>query len=460
MNAHRAGDEPHNPAGRDGRSILGGPHPSSNTISYVMWGQPSARVRELIRAGARAALDSGRDWVREVDHATLRSLPPVAADPELATVVRRANWANLTYFATAMLENPGAPVPPYLGAESLRMARELVRRGLDTSALEIYRVAQNLAWHRWTEITFELTSDPQELRELIDLPFRLVSRFVDGTLAGIAAQMRLESEYTGLTDDKSIERRELVQFVLDGAAVSTAQIETQLAYRFQGAHTAAIVWCEESEDASAELDQAVTAFVEAGRGRQSLSVAVGTSTRWVWIGEGGGFDDEEIGKSVSARVQIAIGNTAAGLDGFVRSHRDAVVAQQVVRRLRSPRRVARFAELQLVRLITEDAAAAAEFIEQTLGDFISASPVMQETVLTYINSGCNSTRAAKTLYAHRNTLLHRLDAAQRLLPRPLEQNLVTVAVALETLRWRGLEFDDPAGGHGMRAATTLGSGTE
>lgn len=104
-----------------------------------------------------------------------------------------------------------------------------------------------------------------------------------------------------------------------------------------------------------------------------------------------------------------------------------------------------FAELQLVWLVTENAAGAAEFIETLLGEFASASPAMHAAVLTYINSGCsNASRAAKSLRAHRNTLLHRLEGAQQHLPGPLDRNLVAVAVALQTLRWRGPEFDRSA----------------
>lgn len=408
----------------------------------MIWGQPSPRIRELIRDGAHIVLNSSsREWLREVDQATLISLPPIAADPELASVVLRANRANLAYFASAMLQNPGAAVPPYLGPESVCMARELVRRGLDTSALDIYRVAQNMAWHRWTEIAFQLTSDPEELRELLDLPFRLVSQFIDGTLACTAAQMRVEAEYAGAAHDECLGHRELVELVLDGADVSNAHIEAQLGYRFDGTHTAAIIWTEKN-DAAELLDHAAKVLSEAVRGTSCLSVAAGQSTRWIWITEMAEVDFEQIGKAVDAQVRIAIGSTAPGINGFARSHRDALATQRLAQRLRSPRRVAQFAELQLVALFTENATGAAEFIQNTLGDFVAASPTMHATLLTYINSGCNASRAAKTLHTHRNTLLHRLEAAQQLLPGPLEQNLVGIAIALTTLRWRGAEFDE------------------
>ncbi|WP_205878809.1 helix-turn-helix domain-containing protein [Mycobacterium camsae] len=85
--------------------------------------------------------------------------------------------------------------------------------------------------------------------------------------------------------------------------------------------------------------------------------------------------------------------------------------------------------------MAKNRAEAIDFIEKTLGDFAFASPSIHASVLAYIEAGCNVTHAAKTLFTHRNTMLNRLDTAQRLLPRPLKENLIDVAVALVTLRW-------------------------
>jgi len=110
--------------------------------------------------------------------------------------------------------------------------------------------------------------------------------------------------------------------------------------------------------------------------------------------------------------------------------------------------------VQMVALITQNPDAASEFIKSTLGDFESASPELQATVLTFINEQCNASRAAKRLYTHRNTLLRRLEAAQRLLPRPLDHTSVHVAVALEALQWRGTKTARQA----RRAAAVTVSG--
>lgn len=96
-----------------------------------------------------------------------------------------------------------------------------------------------------------------------------------------------------------------------------------------------------------------------------------------------------------------------------------------------------FSDVQIVALITQNTQAANEFITSTLGELESAAPELQATLLMFINEQCNASRAAKRLYTHRNTLLRRIEAAQRLLPRPLAHTSVHVAVALEALQWRG-----------------------
>src|ERR1700687_5875396 len=181
------------------------------------WERPSERIRELRRQGAEIALNARPEWLEELDDATLAAEPmrTVADDPVLTAATRRSNRDNLLHWAAANVRDPGAPVPANLGSEPLGIARDLVRRGLDDSALHSYRIGQNVAWRRWMEIVFELTSDPQELRELLDISSRSITSFIDATVAGVSAQMQAEREE--LTRGTHAERRETVALILDGA---------------------------------------------------------------------------------------------------------------------------------------------------------------------------------------------------------------------------------------------------
>jgi DNA-binding PucR family transcriptional regulator len=396
--------------------------------------RPSARVRELIRQAAQITVNARPEWLDELDDAVLGANPAIAADPELAAAVSRSNQANLFFWATANVRDPGAPVPANAGPEPLTVAREMVRRGLDAYALDAYRVGEGVAWRRLMEIAFELTSDPTELHEFLDVCSRSISAFVDATLAAIAAQIDLERDE--LTRGTHAERRETVALILDGAPIPRRRAEGRLGYALTGPHTAAVIWTDDPSGDLARLDAAAESFGHAA-GARVLSVLASAATRWVWVA--GHVDTGGLQRSTSAMpdVRIAIGPAGSGVDGFRRSHFDAITTQQLMARLHSPQQIALFTDVQLVALITADTDRAAEFVKHTLGDLEFAGAELQDTVRTFVASQCNASRAAARLYTHRNTLLRRLARADELLPRPLADSSVEVAVALDVLRWRG-----------------------
>ncbi|BBX95529.1 Rv1453 family transcriptional regulator [Mycobacterium lacus] len=408
--------------------------------------RPSPRVRELIREGARIALNPSKEWIEELDRATVATNPAIANDPVLAKVVRRANHAHLVHWATANMRDPGAPVPASLGPEPLTMARDLVRRGLDVLALDIYRVGEYVGWRRWMEIAFDLTSDPRELREMLDVSAQSINEYLAATLEGITAHMQLEHDE--LTRGTHAQRLEAVDLILDGAPISRERAEARLGYRLDQNHTAAVIWSDDLDGDHSYLDRAADAFSHAVGSAQQLIVVAGAATRWVWLADAAALGVDEVQRAISTpHARIAIGTTAPGVEGFRRSHLDALTTQRTLARLESHQQVAFFADVQLVSLITQNPQAASEFITSTLGDLESASPALQQALLTFINEQCNASRAAKRLYTHRNTLLRRVESAQRLLPRPLDHTTVHIAVALEALQWRG------------KHATTSGSAT-
>ncbi|WP_322048077.1 helix-turn-helix domain-containing protein [Paraburkholderia sp. J67] len=60
---------------------------------------------------------------------------------------------------------------------------------------------------------------------------------------------------------------------------------------------------------------------------------------------------------------------------------------------------------------------------------------MRQALRLFLAEGCNATEAAEKGHVHRNTLLRRLERAESLLPRPLAQQRMHVAAALEVLYW-------------------------
>jgi DNA-binding PucR family transcriptional regulator len=408
----------------------------------VAWELPSVRVRELMRQGAGRILTIPQEWVDEMHNATLASeyMSAIVDDPVLAEAVRRSNRSNQLHWAAANLGHPGEPVPANVGGEALAIVRDLIRRGLDESAaLDAYRVGQNVAWRQWMQIAFELTSEPGELRELLDVSARSIMSFIDATVAGLHHQIQAERDQ--LTRGTHAEHREIVTLILNGAPITPRRIENRLGYRLEQSHTAAVIWADASNTDPADLDRAAEALTtRTADGPRPLSVLASAATRWVWLPGADGPDLAATASAVSRLpgVRIAVGPAAAGIEGFRRSHLDAIATQRMMARLGSAQRVASFSDVELVALITADPEAADRFIEHTLGDFGAADAELQQTVRVFVHAQCNASRAATRLFIHRNTLLNRIARANELLPQPLESASVHVAVALEVLGWRGV----------------------
>lgn len=409
---------------------------------HANWEPPSEPVRELIREGARIVLDPPAAWLEELDAATLSGpqRSQIAEDPVLAAATRRANRSNLLAWASANVRRPGERVVANADEVPVAIARDLVRRGLNESALDSYRAGQNVALRRWIQVCLSLTTDPDELRELLDVSCRSISEFVDDTIASLTEVITRERKE--LTQGTHAERRETVSLLLDGAPIPRSRAEQRLGYRLVGRQTAAVVWCDEPRADLAALDRAVELIGTCAGDTRPLSVLASAATRWVWVH--GGPDAARLREAVAAepQVRIAVGSTGEGLDGFRRSHLDALTVQRMLARLASPQQLATHDEVELVALLTADLDRADQFVHRVLGDLAGAAPELTESVRGYITAQCNVSRAAQNLYIHRNTLLRRLAQADRLLPRPLDQDVVAVGAALEVLRWRGVAPED------------------
>jgi DNA-binding PucR family transcriptional regulator len=228
----------------------------------------------------------------------------------------------------------------------------------------------------------------------------------------------------------------VVTLIVDGAPITRNRAEQRLGYRLDQTHTAAIVWTDNPDTDPRDVDQVAEAVGRAA-GTRPLSILASTGTRWVWVATPTEFDDALLRGAVSRHhhIRVALASNASGMDGFRRSHLDALTTQRMMSRLGSSQQIARFSDIELVALLTQDQERAEQFIRHTLGELANADAELRQTVLTYINDQCNATKAAEHLYTHRNTLLRRIARADQLLPTPLEASSVRVAVALEVLNW-------------------------
>ena len=138
-------------------------------------------------------------------------------------------------------------------------------------------------------------------------------------------------------------------------------------------------------------------------------------------------------------MRLSFGGTSGsgdkGLDDFRQSHLDAIAAQRVLGRLKSNIQLVSYDRVRLMAFLSKDAKSIQHYSEHVLGELAQAPANIRQSLHAFLECGCNVTEAAKHLHTHRNTLLRRLTKAEEMLPRPLSENRIQVAVALEALYW-------------------------
>lgn len=399
----------------------------------MSWPKPSPRIAELIRKCVNRLLEDSESVIAAVNEASIPAeVAGAGSDPVLLRNYRRINEATVLQWAEANLRDPGCEVPPYSGSEITALTRDLVRRGLDSNALEPYRAGQNITWQKWMEAAFAETDDPGELQELLDISAKSIFSYVDRTMMLTADRIQRDREEFKQT---GAERLETVVLVLEGEPIDTGHAAVRLGYSFEGTHLAAILWNEEAIDPE-RLEKAANRLAEAAGAGSPLQVHATSGVLWAWVKTSRPVNEIEPGLQGEEQVRFALGTPLPGIEGFRRSHSDASEVQRLVLRLGSKLTVARYDAMKVAALLTHDEDRAGRFASETLGELAEAATNLKETVRTYLRNQSNATRTAEVLFAHRNTILARLAKADELLPSPLSETSFEVATALEILHWQ------------------------
>jgi DNA-binding PucR family transcriptional regulator len=390
-----------------------------------------------MRKGAELAQALPPEWIERLNQALFSSPEEerLLEDPVILAACRRANRAELLHWANANLQRPGEQVEPYVSADMVDTARELARRGLSELLMSAARSTQNVAWELWMKMAFSLTQDPVVLEEFLEVSLRSISEFIDSNMR-VVTQIILEEKSVQAHDDH-IDKRSLVSRLLDGRDVDNEQLGKRLGYSLSQKHHACLVWSEIRDAELRPLEDMARALAHLTGTAAPLIVFAGPATLWVWSNAAKPLDLGML-QGVARQfpqIRAAIGSPGAGVNGFRRSHLEALTTQRLMGRLAGAPAVATIDQVRMVSLMTQDARAARQFVLSTLGRLATEPMILQRSLHAFLANGCNITQTAEALGTHRNTLLRRLERAQDLLPTQLVDHRIRIAAALELVIW-------------------------
>jgi hypothetical protein len=403
-------------------------------------------------AGVASALRSNlQPLAARVDAAVLAAVPALSSDPDIGLALERSTEANLADIL-ALLADPGLPVDGGAPPEALSLAGVLVRRGVEPGDLvHAYLVGQNELWRAWMEELAARLPDGPPLIAALELSSARIFTRADHLVAQL--MRHIDRERVRWMGGALARRTRIVRSVLEGEEPDAAAASRALGYDIDRWVLAAVLWDAMGEDPGARepgLEAQAAAMARAAGIARPFTLASGEASMWVWIATPAPPDLDAIaaalGESLADGQGAALGTPALGLEGFCSGHHEALHARRIAE-LGDRAGVVRYDEVELVSLASGDVDRLARFVQRTLGPLTADDETtarLRETLLAWLAEGGNARRAAVRLHAHKNTVLYRLQRAQLLLGRPLDEDRGALELAIRSVHRLGDRVAGPS----------------
>jgi DNA-binding PucR family transcriptional regulator len=391
---------------------------------------------EWLRAYADALGETQRTGIaNDVVQAVLRGVPELA-DPDLSTDLSDlAGDCLRSLLAIASLPreswvDPGLPVA---GAD---LCRTLARRGVDVGVVfKLFRTGHTHFWDSIMDLAEARIADAGLRMRVLHVAWERLSRWMDSTIDGLVQVY--QDERDRWLRGALARRAEVVKTILEGHDIDLAHAETILGHNLRYYQTAFTVRATERESPGSELDLEGLAgdLAAALGGARAFTVPSGANGLWGWVASPQPPDRSALAGWPSRHLAalVAVGRSIPGVEGFRRSHRDAVAAQRAAVTLRSPATLTRYEDVELVSLLSTDPETMRAFVADELGELAAPGPRHQrlrETGLAFLQSNANATATAGLLGVHRNTVHNRVTRIEEILRRPLDPSRVQLQLAL------------------------------
>jgi DNA-binding PucR family transcriptional regulator len=397
---------------------------------------------DALTAAAARALPSIEDLTERIRVRLLENWPVFSQTAELQRELELTIETNLRWFFGQVLASDSSEVL-VAPAEALSFAVSVQHHGIDTAALiQAYRVGQNLAWSWWMEHLAHDVSDHKLLLEVIERSSERMFAYVD---AVVAEQVRMwERERERWSGRLTVQRAEAVRTVLAGESATPKKALRSIGFALDRELVAGILWEVApvmAPDAPApammsRLELTAGAIAGAVGVERTLIVPAEASCMWAWFAIDDRFDLDALARRAAEQLRegqsLSLSIAGSGLEGFRGGHRQALRARRFAE-LSQVVRVVRFDEVETLCVMSEDPQLLADFVERKLGALAAGSPKarrLRETVLVWLREGGNASRAAERLRTHKNTVRNRVQRAEMLIGRPLEEDRLGLELAL------------------------------
>jgi len=335
------------------------------------------------------------------------------------------------------------PADFILPSAASAFARALVHADIPVEVLlRVSHAAHSYLLRDWLgELQHRAADDRATFLGAVDYCERFLVAWFDGLGQQWAHEYMAERERWLGTAEAAC--AETVAAILAGHLSDTVLASRRLRYDVSRLHRAFVVWNDTSDlHVPTVLARAGVLVAAAFNADDQLVLPMGGSMAAGWVPAAGPVPADEIRlalrSSDAAGLRVAFGSTHAGIDGFRLSHTEALEARRVAKvagRRAGP--VNEYRSLALTALATSDLDQARRFIAEELGPLANTDDVtvrIAATLRVYFSELGNATRTARRLGVHKNTVIYRIQQAEEMLGRKIEERSLELQMALSLTR--------------------------
>ncbi|MFC4003066.1 PucR family transcriptional regulator [Prauserella oleivorans] len=403
--------------------------------------QQAAVSSEPLAAVAAALADRAAELTGQLVSLYDRELPDLVHDDETMVSLLSASVYQNMDTAFQVFQHGIDPTRVEAPAAAVEYARRLAQRGTPViNLIRAYYLGQTAMLDHAFGEGARLIADPLALgaamREALTKAFALIDRITQQVVSAY------EEERANWMLNRSAVRAARVRALLENEHDDIDASEAALGYRLRGTHVGMVVWYSEDThpaDPLAGLEATASRFTADRPGDvRPLFVPHDERCAWVWLPVERSHlpGREQIARALAgdAEVRIALGEPGEGLDGFRRTHRQAVRVQGLALAAgTSAARALTFRDVGAMALMTADLDAARTWVSDTLGALAADEEQngrLRETLRVFLAAGASYTAAASRLTMHKNSVQYRVRKAEELLGRPVSDNRLDVELAL------------------------------
>lgn len=369
-----------------------------------------------------------------------RELPHLVHDDERMVSLLSASVYQNIDTALGLFRHGIDPHRVEAPAAAVEYARRLAQRGTPvTDLIRAYYLGQTAILERALDEGAVRIADPTALsssmRHALTTSFRFIDRVTRQVLSAY------EEERGRWLLNRSAVRAARVRAVLDDDAADVGTSEAALGYRLRGDHVGLVAWYparDHPADPLSALETLAHRLGEAGESHDPLFVPHDEVSAWVWLPMRSLPLDaaavERVVAEAAPGARVALGDAAAGVAGFRRTHRQAVRVQALALAAgESCAPVLTFREVGAVALMSSDLPSARTWVEDVLGPLAeddAQQERLRETLRIFLACGGSYTASAARLTMHKNTVQYRVRKAEELLGEPLAERRLDVELAL------------------------------